>query len=223
MGERRQRGRADPPRSLRTLGSGGDFARPAGIAEAVVCPQSGLRPGAYCPSRTREVFLADTAPTDTCAVHRRVALDRRTGLLADTDTPADAVDERLFAVYAPEYHEWMRAHGLSLPPSVSRSEVEASGAALVYSDRLRVQYPASGTIFHLDPVLRADFQRVTLRGAADADVLDLGWWVDGERLTGDLSTASWALQPGRHRIELRGVGPDGQRLLSRPAEVVVRS
>ena len=64
---------------LRTLGSGGDFARPAGIVEAVVCPQSGLRPGAYCPSRSREVFLAGTVPTDTCAVHRRVALDRRIG------------------------------------------------------------------------------------------------------------------------------------------------
>ncbi len=208
---------------LRTLGSGGDFARPAGIVEAVVCPQSGLRPGAYCPSRSREVFLAGTVPTDTCAVHRRVALDRRSGLLADADTPPDAVDDRLFTVYAPAYHDWMRAHGLPFPPSVSRAEVEAADGALVYSDRLRVQYPASGTVFHLDPVLRADFQRVTLRGAADADVLDLGWWIDGERLSGDPGAASWALAPGRHRIELRGIGPDGRRLRSRPADVVVRS
>ncbi|MEP0548151.1 MAG: penicillin-binding protein 1C [Rhodothermales bacterium] len=208
---------------LRTLGSGGDFARPAGIAEAVVCPQSGLRPGAHCPSRAREVFLVGTVPTDTCDVHRRVALDRRTGLLADADTPADAVDDRLFAVYAPEYHDWMRAQGLPLPPTVSRAETEAKGTALVYSDRLRVQYPASGTVFHLDPVLRADYQRLTLRGAADADVLDLEWWVDGERLPGGIDAVSWALRPGRHRIELRGIGPEGQRLRSRPADVLVRS
>ncbi len=207
---------------FRTLGPGGDFARPAGIVAAVVCPESGLRPGASCPSRRREIFLAGTVPTDTCTVHRRIALDRRTGLLADADTPADFVDDRLFTVYAPAYHDWMRAHGLQLPPSVSYAAV-ASSDSLVYSDRLRVQYPASGTVYQIDPVLRSAFQRITLRGAADADVLDLGWWVDGERLPGYVSTVAWALVPGHHRIELRGISPDGQRLRSRPAEVVVRS
>lgn len=206
---------------LRTLGSGGGFERPAGIEDAVVCPASGALPGAHCPNRRHDVFLAGTVPADTCAVHQRHRIDRRTGLLADADTPAEEVDERLYTVHAPEYHGWMREHGLPLPPSVRESDVAASGA-LAYSDRLRVEHPASGSVYRIDPVLRRGFQKLRLRGTADPGLLDLGWWVDGERIGGSAETAAWTLAPGRHRIELRGISPDGRRLRSRPAEVTVR-
>jgi hypothetical protein len=77
-------------------------------------------------------------------------------------------------------------------------------------------------VYRIDPVLRRDFQQLRLRGTADPDLLDLGWWVDGERLDAPLESAAWTLAPGRHRIELRGVSPDGHRLRSRPAEVTIR-
>ncbi len=206
---------------LRTLGPGGDFAWPSGIEDATVCPASGLRPGAACPTRRRNLFLAGTVPNDTCTAHQTHRIDRRTGLLADADTPPALVDERLYTIHPPSYHDWMREHGLPLPPSVTQADV-ATSDALAYSDRLRVEYPASGSVYRIDPVLRRDFQRLRLRGTADPDLLDLSWWVDGERLDAPMESASWTLAPGHYRIELRGVSPEGHRLRGRPAEVVIR-
>jgi penicillin-binding protein 1C len=203
---------------LRALGPGGAFPRPEGLAEASVCAASGARPGAHCPALRRETFLVGHAPSDTCTVHRRVPIDTRTGLLAEASAPAAAVEHRAYAVYPPEYHAWMRTRGLPLPPSASARDALAEGVQT--SDRLRVEYPGSGTTFQLDPVLRAGYQRARLRGAADEGLLDVAWYVNGERL-GRPRPGGLASRARPHTLELRALSPEGLRLRSRPALVTV--
>ena len=201
------------------VGPGGAFEPPPGVALATVCPASGLRPGAHCPTARRTWALAGTV-RDTCRVHRLVALDRRTGLLAEASTPPEAVERRVFTVYPPAFHGWMRERGMPLPPTATRRTAARSG--LAYSDRLRITYPEPETAFVLDPVLRAAYQRVRLTGHADADLLQVRWVVDGRPVAGPPDGADWTLAPGRHTVELRAVTPDGQRLRSRPSPIVVR-
>jgi penicillin-binding protein 1C len=205
------------------IGPGGTFEAPAGVTEAVVCPASGSRPGTHCPARRTERFAAGTMPSDTCKVHRLVRLDRQTGLLADAATPRGRIAEEVFVVHPPEFHGWMLAQGMPLPPEVTAAtlaeRVAASGEA-EYSDALLVQYPESGMAFQIDPVLRRGYQRIGLRGAAAPTVFEARWWVNGEALDGDFAAASIPLNPGRHEIEIRAVATDGQRLRSRP--VVIR-
>ena len=203
----------------REVGSGGAFARPAGIAEETVCAVSGHRPGAACPARRRTAVRRGTV-RDTCSVHRQVALDARTGLLAEASTPRERVEHRTFVVYPAEYHAWMRERGLPLPPSATARV--AARAGVRYSDRLRITYPETGTAFVVDPVLRAEYQRVRLKGWADADLLDVRWLVDGAPIEGGLDGADWTLSPGRHTVELRAVTRSGQRLRSRPSTIAVR-
>ena len=186
-----------------------------------VCPASGLRPGAHCPTTRRETLLAGTAPRDTCRVHVAARIDRRTGLRADAATPEAEVERRVYAVYPAQYRAWMRERGMPMPPLATAAR--AARDSLVYSDRVRITYPESGTAFFLDPVLRRDYQKARLRGDADADVLALTWHVDGKPLARDAGGADWPLAVGRHVIELRGVTPEGRRLRSRPSEVVVRA
>ncbi len=205
---------------LQELGSGGAFARPSGVAERSVCPASGHRPGAYCPNVRHQAMLASTPTGPTCTVHRVWSVDARTGLLADASTPTESVEKKLFTVYPAAFHGWMRERGMPLPPSATRTGAARSG--LAYSDRLRVTYPEPGTAFVLDPILRADFQKARFRGAADADLLDVAWVVDGRRLAGSIDGADWPLAPGRHTVELRAVTPSGQRLRSRPSAITVR-
>jgi penicillin-binding protein 1C len=205
------------------IGPGGTFEKPDGIAEAVVCPASGGRPGAYCPVRRTERFAAGRVPSDTCAVHRLVRLDRETGLLADVSTPRSRVVEEVFAIHPPEYHGWMVGQGLPLPPDVSAAQLAervTSSGEPQYSDALIVQYPESGMVFQIDPVLRRGYQRIRLRGAVAPTFFETRWWVNGEVLADDFTAASIPLTPGRHEIEIRGVATDGQRLRSRP--VVIR-
>lgn len=204
---------------MRAVGPGGTFPRPAGVVDASICPTSGARPGAHCPTARRTRVLAGTV-RDTCRVHRVVALDRRTGLLAEASTPAADVERRLFAVYPPAFQGWMRERGMPLPPTATRRT--AARAGLAYSDRLRITYPEPETAFVLDPVLRPEFQRLRLKGHADADLLAVRWVVDGRPLAGPPDGADWTLAPGRHTVELHAVTRDGRRLRSRPSPIVVR-
>ncbi|RPI55151.1 MAG: PBP1A family penicillin-binding protein, partial [Chloroflexi bacterium] len=57
-----------------------EFQRPDGLVEVEVCALSGHLPGPDCPHRVRELFLEGTEPGETCTMHRRVAVDRATGL-----------------------------------------------------------------------------------------------------------------------------------------------
>ncbi len=204
-----------------TLGPGGDFEHPPGLVEVEVCPHSGRLPSHACPARKKELFLAETVPSDTCVVHQLIGIDRRTGLRASADTPPDVVEQTLFTVYPPLFHPWMRANRLPFPPSAVQPLPVFSRMPPSSSDRLLIQYPENGMTFQLDPVLRAPYQRIHLRGSTDERLHDAAWWIDGERLTDDFHAATWQLRPGRHTITLRAVTPDGEPLISRPAEIMV--
>ena len=201
------------------LGAGGAFAVPGGVVFGAVCPHSGHLAGRACPGARAEVFLAGTIPADTCRVHRLVAVDRRTGLLADASTPRRAVSVRRFVDYGPAFHSWMRARGVPLAPRVTLAQAARGGAA-AYSDRLAVEYPAAGARFLLDPHLHRAYQRLPLRARADAGFAAPVWVVDG-RAAGRGFTLDWPLAPGRHTAELRAVDEGGARVRSRPVAFTV--
>ncbi|GIV61157.1 MAG: penicillin-binding protein 1A [Rhodothermaceae bacterium] len=203
------------------LGSGGSFTPPGGLVRDTVCAASGSRPARACPARRTEWFLAGTAPRDTCQVHRRVRLDRRSGLLADAGTPPEAVDTRLFTVYPPLFHPWMRANHLPFPPRWTTDDRPAARTDAPATDRLLIQYPEDGMTYQIDPVLQAAFQQLHLKGAAETGLLDVHWRVDGTRLPGDYRTAAWPLTPGRHAFTLHALTPEGIPLRSRTAHIFV--
>ena len=98
---------------------------------------------------------------------------------------------------------------------------EANSQAAQRTDRLRVTSPTHGSTFHLDPVLRASYQRLRLAGTADG-FRHVRWLVDGEVLAEDWTNARWPLAPGAHRIQLEGWDKQWRRWQSRPVTVHVR-
>jgi penicillin-binding protein 1C len=207
------------------LGPGGTFSDPArhGLKRVSVCPASGQRPGAHCPAPRGEWFHPGTAPTDTCSVHQRHRIDRRSGLLATDDTPDAVAENRIFTVYPERYHPWMREEGLPLPPSITHADARSASTdtAWTVTERLQVQYPLPGMDFHVDPVLRDSFQQVHLRATAPPTWHDVHWHVNGRRIDEPYEEARWRLAPGRHTLRLRAIGPDGTRYRSRSATVTV--
>jgi penicillin-binding protein 1C len=211
---------------MRELGSGGDFEKPTSLTSARVCPASGKRPGAHCPAPQRELFLSGTVPTDTCTVHRFVAIDERTGRRAAPGTPSRYMQQTRYAVYPERYHAWMREHDVPLPPksvhqASHRSPTDAKGSLRV-TDRLRIRYPADEALFYVDPVLRDRYQRLSLKGTAPEDFRDVHWVVNGERHASGTGQVKWQLRPGTHRIELRA-RHDGQAVRSPAVQIRVVS
>jgi 1A family penicillin-binding protein len=93
-----------------------EFPRPEGILEIEVCPISGHRRTDLCPPGRVELFVAERQPEDECPVHRRVRICTVSGQLAGDYCPAEAVTEKVFEDYGPEWEEWSRARGLEIPP-----------------------------------------------------------------------------------------------------------
>jgi penicillin-binding protein 1C len=109
------------------LGPGGEFELPSTIERAMICPVGGKRPSRICPTRRTEMFLPGTAPTDTCDVHQRYAIDIRSGYLARATTPAEFVADRVYEAHPPIFHDWMRREGIAFPPRTEH-DVSAAGS-----------------------------------------------------------------------------------------------
>jgi penicillin-binding protein 1C len=221
---------------LMDLGPGGAFPRPSGIADRPVCPASGKRPATACPTARSELFLAGTAPADTCTVHRRIAIDPRTGRRATPATPPDEVRLRRYAVYPERYHAWMRRNDIPVPPPAASARRTASASFQATSaaattdttnrrdtvtSRLQIQYPTDGSQFIVDPVLRRAHQRIHLRGVAPSSWTDVHWTVNERRLDRPYTDALWPLREGRHTLVLRARAADGHLVRSRPVTVRV--
>jgi len=82
--------------------------------------------------------------------------------------------------------------------------------------RLAIASPEEGAVFRLDPVLRREFQKVTLRAVVPEGVPEVEWRIDGRALArcGPPFSTRWTLTPGEHTLVLQapGVGEASVRL-----------
>ncbi|HEV8228548.1 MAG TPA: transglycosylase domain-containing protein [Candidatus Limnocylindria bacterium] len=153
------------------------YARPAGILEATVCAPTGLLPGAYCPSPTRELFVAGTEPR---SVEGYYVPDASGRVAVDPPTEARA---------------WARDAGLSL----------ASVATADRS--LRIVAPAPGAVFWLAPELGAQQVQLRASAASGIEqvTFELDGVAIGSRTVDDASLL-WTLVPGRHTLRVSAPG-----------------
>lgn len=113
--------------------------------------------------------------------------------------------------------EHERASAAPAPPAAGPDE---GGRA-----RIRILMPEDGAVFRLDPVLRAEHQKVRCRavltGCDEARTVE--WWLNGRRASVVPRGAGWTwrLRPGSYTIVAAVATPDGRRE-SPPVRVTVR-
>jgi penicillin-binding protein 1C len=180
---------------------------PDPLIETTICALSGQRAGEACPVRRRE-HLAPDAPQVTgapCAWHR-------------------ASDGELVTLWPERYRGWAEASGLR---SAREREAEArvarrvgvhprrgtrraSGGSGIASQAvghpsagLQVAHPAEGTVFLIDPTLRAEFQAVPFRAVGAGG--HVSWTVNGREVgsAGAEGSVLWPLQRGSHVAVVR--------------------
>ena len=199
------------------------FERPAGLVEVVVCAESGELPNPDCPQTRSELFVAGTQPMVQCSMHRRLAIDKATGLLATRDTPPERIMERVYTILPAEAQEWARQQGLPQPPLEAAPAIAVAGrneAPLVMTS------PDAGTTYQLSPALPREAQRIEVaaRPAAGLRFTEVELYVDDTllgRFAAEPYAARWALEPGAHRVYARGRLADGAWVESAPAAFTV--
>ena len=165
--------------------------RPRDLIAVEICELSGMRTGAACPSRRREWLPATTSPLP-CSWHH-------------------AAEDGLLTLWPDEYRPWAAARGLleserpAVPEPRPASRAESAGRAFTpsHATRLEIVSPAAGTVYLIDPTLRASFQALPLRATGAAGAVE--WRVNGTRVGSGAGHrhVSWPLRPGEHEILAR--------------------
>ena len=178
------------------------FPVPPGLIQVPICPVSGQRTTSACPGSLDEWFVKEDEPRSECQVHRKVRIDRRTGLLAPASTPRMEIEERIFEVWPPEYRAWMAANDLPLPPEKS---VRAGDET---TRKMAIAFPGDGDILRIDPILRREFQTILLEALVPDGIDEIEWIIDDSTLARVRSPfhTRWTLEPGTHQFLIRSQG-----------------
>ncbi len=188
------------------------FTRPANIKEVTICAPSGLLPTRECPRLRREYFIASTEPTRPDDQFVRVSIDRATGQLADGETPATRISERVYWNLGPEYADWMKSQGipvLDIGYFVDGATPLNTQYPIPNPPPLVITAPTPNSAYAIHPGVPAERQRLPVRGYASGGVWQsLRLLVDGEVIAqAENATAVeswWQLAPGPHHFWLEG-------------------
>ncbi len=170
------------------------FHRPEGLVEVEVCALSGLRPSTACPHRVTELFVAGTAPRESCTMHQRAG-------------------DTLYTVLPPEAHAWAREHGLPEPPE-----------PIIDQARLLLTAPDQGSVYRIDPGLPRSAQRIAVAAESGVALSELVLRVNGEpwaHFTAPPYRAMWPLEPGEYIFTAEGTTPEGKKIESESVNVRV--
>jgi penicillin-binding protein 1C len=179
------------------------------LARVSICALSGGAPAAACTHRVSEWLprraVDELAP---CSMHRRVLLERRSGLLAGPGCPTQSVVERDLEYFPQEYLAWARAAGRPLVPTAYAPACPGPAAELAddQADELQITYPHDGARFVLDPDRPRSLQAIEISTSGGQGGLSLE--IDGTTVaTGPAPLgATYVLQVGDHVLVARGPG-----------------
>jgi len=195
------------------------FPPPRAGAPFRLCALTGNLATDACDRVQLEYLGPGEAPTRTCRAHLRLGVDRRDGLLATSQTPADHLEVRTFVDLGPWYAAWQESADLPIPPAAfspldtgrsagTRWAITTTGAPRLRearSYRVSIVAPESGLSLLRDPETPAATATLALRAVVDPPSEQVIWYVDGRpfQTTDYPYTARWPLEPGEHIFEVR--------------------
>ncbi len=193
------------------------FPRPPGLSRVEICSLSGKLPTEACPYRSYEWFIAGTEPTEQDTFYRTAAVDLTNGTLAGTGVPPERVSERIVLDLPPQVHPWARAQGLPLFSDLVQASYLPQGDLQGDHASLRIVAPGDQTLYRLAPGLSKEMQRLHLQAVADAGLLGISLWLDGDQLavfSGPPYETWWEIEVGTHQLWATANTPDGNPVVS---------
>jgi penicillin-binding protein 1C len=187
-----------------------DFLPPAHLVRMTVCAQSGSLPTRLCEKRLDEWFPEGHTPSESCSVHQEFRITM----------PDGGERRKTYAIFPVEYREWVREEGIPAPPPGAR-RVSGFAVADLRIDRLMIVSPNTGDYFKIDPVLRREYQTITIAGFVPPGMDHVRLRINGaEDRPFTSAGVRWQLQKGVYRFQLVA---DSRRseVYSRPVVITV--
>lgn len=148
---------------------------PSNLAKIDVCAASGDLPNVDCPQTVKTWFIPGKSPIKVSTVHRKLSIDRRSGLQACVDTPKKFVREEVFEFWPSDILQLYAQAGMPRKQPPANECAKASSQA---NAKPKITSPLSGAAYQLRAATFGT-ESLALSAAADADVRTLYWFVDG--------------------------------------------
>lgn len=199
-----------------------DFIMPGGIKKIRICSKSGKLPLKQCSEVLEEIFLNANVPGQYCDIHKVYKIDKRNGLTAIKNCPQQYIEKKVYEVYPIEYYNWALNSGIELPPQRT-SNIPVQDTGMAENGYFDIDSPADGDIFKLDPVLRKEYQCITLAPKVSAGILSIKWFIDNKPVIANAYPFSvrWEMEKGKHAINYIAEKKDGTFAKSRNIEITI--
>jgi penicillin-binding protein 1C len=193
---------------------------PKRVTKIEVCAASGDLPNADCPQKTDTWFVPGVSPIRVSTIHRKLAIDKRTGLQACAPYRADDVRFETYEYWPSDLQKLFREAGMPRrnPPNLMPhcTAAQDNGAAP------RITQPLRGVTYTLREA-RVNEETVTLSAVTDGDAGDVFWFADqtfiGRAKAG--TALAWK-PPGAGNYMLRAVDDQGRADVRELPVAVVR-
>jgi penicillin-binding protein 1C len=172
------------------------------LRTVTLCASSGLPAGPDCPHTVQSV-AGPTLALPRCAEHRRILVDKTTGLRLEGSCLTTEASRRAVPLVAesipPELAAWLASQGKPAPgpPALSPlcRDVPAGRGPVILS-------PSPDTPYVLRHDAPASHQQVALRAASGEPDQPLWWYVDGNFAgkAAGAATLFWPMAEGNHTV-----------------------
>ena len=185
--------------------------QPLNLARVEVCAASGDLPNADCPQRAETWFIPGKSPIRVSTLHRRLTLDKATGLVACPPYLPGRTHEEVFEFWPSDMLALFNQAGLPrrTPPArpahcPGGDDAAAAGAAP------RITSPLRGVVY-TQRLSHPEEQSIALQATVDAGVARLYWFADEKFLGAAPRGRSLAWHPpGPGHYVLRAVDDAGR-------------
>lgn len=199
------------------------FEMAEGLERVEICTLSGLLPTPACPHRTIEWFIPGTAPTQSDNLYQTLTVDRRTGLLADHNTPPEWRADEVFVVLPPEAHDWARRNGLRLAPE-GHETADIVSITTTPETALRLLSPDPYSVYQIAPTSPAETQRIRFRAAVAPGTRAVTFLLNGQPVETVMQApweTRWTLALGDFTLVAQAQNADGTLKNSAPVRFEV--
>ena len=179
-----------PPYGL----SPANFNVPEHLVKQSVCTRSGKIPTDLCEKTINEWFIRGHEPEEKCKIHQEYIVGIENGV----------EQKRVYEIFPIEYMQWAVSEGISSPlPGEHKSARRQSDVDQV--KKLAIVSPNSGDYYKIDPVLRPEYQTITIAGFIPKGFANVILRVNGNQdIHYDPSGVQWQLMKGVFRFQLYG-------------------
>jgi penicillin-binding protein 1C len=171
----------------------GDFV------DVEICPLSGGARGGACPHGVHERVPRKLGAPAACAMHEKVAIDRRNGLRAGPGCPKSAVVERAYERFDGPLLAWSRAARRDVPPDDYSPLCPAHSAGAI-PGAVTIGWPHDGARFLYDPDRPRSQQTIAVRVEAPLGSERAELSIDGRPAgkTPAPYVVRWEIERGEH-------------------------